>query len=137
LADETTESVGESRSRVLIHVLGLPAPVLQQSFHDAEGFVARADFFWRECGVIGEFDGDAKYLDDVLLGGNRTRSAILAEKKREDRLRSLGYIVVRWDWTAVTDPPLLARKLAAAGITARKSPPNGLFPAPVPGELTT
>ncbi|WP_306906239.1 hypothetical protein [Arthrobacter pascens] len=109
LADETAESVGESRSRVLIHVLGLPAPVLQQSFHDAEGFVARADFFWREYGVIGEFDGDAKYLDDALLGGNSIRLAILAEKKREDRLRSLGYIVVRWDWTAVTDPRSLAR----------------------------
>lgn len=110
------------------------SPVLQQAFYDAEGFVARADFFWREYGVIGEFDGGAKYLDDAVLGGNSTRSAILAEKKREDRLRSMGYTVVRWDWSAVTNPGLLARKLAAAGITARKSPPNGLFPAPVPGE---
>jgi hypothetical protein len=69
LADETAESVGESRSRALIHMLVLPAPVLQQAFYDAEGFVARTDFFWREYGVIGEFDGDAKYLDDALLGG--------------------------------------------------------------------
>jgi hypothetical protein len=59
LADGTAESVGESRSRALIHVLGLPTPVLQQAFHDAEGFLARADFFWREYGVIGEFDGEA------------------------------------------------------------------------------
>jgi hypothetical protein len=137
LADETAESVGESRSRALIHVLGLPAPALQHTFHDAEGFVARADFFWREFGVIGEFDGDAKYLDDALLGGKSTRAAVLAEKKREDRLRSLGYLVVRWDWRAVANPQLLRQKLAAAGITAQKSPRGGHFPAALPGEWTT
>ena len=134
LADETAESVGESRSRALFHVLGLPAPVLQHTFHDAEGFVARTDFFWREYGVIGEFDGDAKYLDDALLGGKSTRAAILAEKKREDRLRTMGYTVVRWDWRAVANPQLLGQKLAAAGITAQKSPPRGLLPAALPGE---
>ena len=61
LADEASESVGESRSRAFIHVLGLPAPVLQHVFHDREGFIARTDFFWPEAKVIGEFDGDAKY----------------------------------------------------------------------------
>lgn len=32
LADAAAESVGESRSRALLHVLGLPAPVLQHSY---------------------------------------------------------------------------------------------------------
>ncbi|WP_248763203.1 hypothetical protein [Pseudarthrobacter sp. SSS035] len=45
LADEASESVGDSRSRALIHILGLPAPVLQHSFYDHEGFIARTDFF--------------------------------------------------------------------------------------------
>lgn len=116
LADEAAESVGESRSRALIHILGLPAPVLQHSFDDPDGFIARTDFFWPEYGIIGEFDGDAKYLDDELLGSRSTRQAILAEKKREDRLRALGYTVVRWDWKAVTDPEVLRRKLEAAGL---------------------
>jgi predicted transcriptional regulator of viral defense system len=137
LADGKSESVGESMSRALIHVLGLPAPVLQHTFYDNEGFTARTDFFWPEHGVIGEFDGDAKYLDDSLLGGRSTREAILAEKKREDRLRALGYTVVRWDWKAATNPELLRRKLAAAGITAQKSPPRGLIPPALPGEPTT
>jgi hypothetical protein len=128
LADEAAESVGESRSRALIHILGFPAPVLQRSFYDFEGFIARTDFFWPENGVIGEFDGDAKYLDDELLGGRSTREAILAEKKREDRLRALGYTVVRWDWNAVTDPEVLRRKLEAAGVTRHKSPPHGQIP---------
>ena len=128
LADEAAESVGESRSRALIHVLGYPPPVLQHSFYDHEGFIARTDFFWPECGVVGEFDGDAKYLDDELLGGRSTREAILAEKKREDRLRALGYTVVRWDWKAVTDPEVLRRKLEGAGLSRRKSPPRGPLP---------
>ncbi|MDQ5862178.1 MAG: hypothetical protein M3536_07945 [Actinomycetota bacterium] len=137
LADEAAESVGESRSRALIHVLGLPAPVLQHSFYDHEGFIARTDFFWPDYGVIGEFDGDAKYLNDELLGDRSTRATILAEKKREDRLRALGYTVVRWDWKAVTDPDLLRRKLERAGVTRQKSPPRGLIPLALPGEWTT
>ena len=118
-ADEAAESVGESRSRAIIRVLGLPAPVLQHTFYDSEGFIARTDFFWPEYGVIGEFDGDAKYLDDELLGGRTARETVLAEKKREDRLRALGFTVVRWDWSAVTNPELLGQKLAAAGIPRR------------------
>lgn len=41
LANEASESVGESRSRAMMYVLGLPAPVLQHSFSDAEGFIGR------------------------------------------------------------------------------------------------
>ncbi|MGO4189442.1 hypothetical protein [Pseudarthrobacter sp. TAF60_1] len=119
LADEASESAGESRSRALIHVLGFPAPVLQHTFYDSEGFIGRTDFFWPEYGVIGEFDGDAKYLDDDLLGDRTARETVLAEKKREDRLRALGYTVVRWDWKAVTNPELLAQKLQAAGVQRR------------------
>jgi hypothetical protein len=111
--------------------------VLQQDFYDSEGFVARTDFYWPESGVIGEFDGDSKYLDDELLGNRSTREVILAEKKREDRLRALGYTVVRWDWAAVKDPQLLRRKLVAAGVTQQKSPPSKQFPWRLQGEKTT
>ncbi|WP_255769223.1 endonuclease domain-containing protein [Pseudarthrobacter sulfonivorans] len=118
-ADEASESVGESRSRALIHVLGFPAPALQHSFHDDDGFIGRTDFYWRELGIIGEFDGDAKYLDDELLGGRTTREALLAEKKREDRLRALGYTVIRWDWKDASSLERLERKLTAGGLTRR------------------
>ena len=116
---------------------GSPAPVLQHAFYDSDGFIGRTDFFWPEYGVIGEFDGDAKYLDDDLLGDRTAREAVLAEKKREDRLRALGYTVVRWDWKAVTKPELLGQKLAAAGLPAQKSPPRGLNPLALAGEWTT
>ena len=101
---------------------------MQHCSYDLEGFIARTDFFWPEYGVVGEFDGDAKYLDDELLDGRSTRETILAEKKREDRLRALGYAVVRWDWNAVKNPEVLRRTLEAGGVTWHKSPPRGQFP---------
>lgn len=128
LANEAAESAGESRSRALIHILGFPPPELQRTFYDVEGFIARTDFFWPDHGVVGEFDGDVKYLDDDLLGERSTRDVILAEKKREDRLRALGYAVVRWDWKAITDPDILRRKLEACGLNRQKSPPHGPIP---------
>ena len=117
-ADPRSGSAGESLSRARIHALGFPQPELQTSFHDHDGFVARTDFHWRKFRLIGEFDGDAKYLRDEYLGGLSSREAVLAEKKREDRLRALGFAVVRWDWATANDPERLKRKLAAAGLPA-------------------
>ncbi|MEV7606921.1 hypothetical protein AB0N65_15925 [Paenarthrobacter sp. NPDC089322] len=115
-ADKNSGSAGESLSRAQMHLLGFPAPELQCEFHDAMGFVARTDFFWRDQGIIGEFDGDAKYLQDEYLGGLSAREAVLAEKKREDRLRAMGFTVVRWDWATANDPAKLTAKLLAAGL---------------------
>lgn len=44
--DSLAESVGESRLRVLIHNEGLPKPVLQAEFVDADGFVGRVDLYF-------------------------------------------------------------------------------------------
>ena len=60
-----------------------------------------------------------------------------SESVGESRSRTLGYKVVRWDWKAATNPELLRRKLAAAGITAQKSPPRGPILPELPGESTT
>jgi len=45
------------------------------------------DFLWPERRVIGEVDGAIKYQD---------ASAFVLEKQREQILRDLGYIIVRW-----------------------------------------
>ena len=121
-ADKNSGSAGESLSRAQMHLLGFPAPELQCEFHDDMGFVARTDFFWRDQGLIGEFDGDAKYLQDEYLAGRSAREVVLAEKRREDRLRAMGFTVVRWDWATANDPAKLAAKLLAAGLAPRKNP---------------
>lgn len=115
-ADAQSGSPGESLSRAQMHLLGFPKPELQVEFRDHDGFVARTDFFWRDRRIIGEFDGDAKYLQDEYLAGLSAREVVLAEKKREDRLRALGFTVVRWDWPIASDPAKLTRKLVQAGL---------------------
>ncbi|MEV0802502.1 type IV toxin-antitoxin system AbiEi family antitoxin domain-containing protein [Kribbella sp. NPDC050281] len=109
-ADGRSESVGESRLRVMLADLGLPVATLQAEIRDEHGaLVARVDFLLAECGVVIEFDGAIKY-------GDGTADALIAEKVREDRLRDLGSQVVRVSWPDFARPlDLLARIRRAIG----------------------
>ena len=71
---------------------GLPAPASRSKIHDA-GLVGFADFLWADHATIGEFDGRLKY--EGRLGVHET---LYAEKRREDRLRDIGFQVVRFGW---------------------------------------
>lgn len=114
-ADGDIESPGESISRVTMHIIGLPRPVLQQEFRDRYGLAGRADFYFPDEDVIGEMDGKGKYLDPQLNKGDAAR-VVLKEKEREDRLRALVRGFVRWGWAEAGDPVRLGAKLAAAGV---------------------
>jgi hypothetical protein len=106
-SDGAAETVGESRSRVMIARIGLPAPQLQKCFYRSDGTVlARSDFFFEEFNTVGEFDGKQKYgralyektgrIEDVDLG-----EVVWQEKRREDGIRDEGNEVVRWVWFEV------------------------------------
>lgn len=115
LADPKCDSPGETRTRLLLHDLGF-APRSQVTICDErDAFVARVDFLV-EGRVVVEFDGLQKYA------GADGRAALAAEKRREDRLRSLGYVVVRLVWADLTRPAhvadLLRRALAQARSTS-------------------
>lgn len=115
-ASPAAESVGESLSRVRMHQLGVPAPVLQHVVSDARGFVGRVDFWWPGCGVVGEFDGRQKYGVAVDEDPRAAADRLWREKQREDRIRSTGAAVVRWTWAdAWTGGPMVTR-LRAAGV---------------------
>lgn len=116
LADGMSGSAGESLSRVNMHLLGLPRPVLQQEFRDADGLIGYVDFWWPDFGLIGEFDGVGKYVRDEFLAHRSTADVLLAEKRREDRLRALGPRVTRWGWDVARSLPLLSRQLRDAGL---------------------
>ncbi|WJH23727.1 type IV toxin-antitoxin system AbiEi family antitoxin domain-containing protein [Pseudarthrobacter defluvii] len=120
-ADPASASAGESWSRALIHVAGFEPPVLQQRFTDAAGLVGYSDFYWKDSGIVGEFDGEEKYVKPEFLKGRTTSEAVLAEKNRENRLRSLGFRVERWDWADLAAAGTLERKLAAAGVARRRT----------------
>lgn len=123
-ADPASESAGESRSRAVIHQLGFEAPRLQHEVWDARGLVGRVDFWWPGSRVVGEFDGRLKYSRSRELSGMDAADVVVEEKLREDRLRSAGCGVVRWDWSDLEDPARVAAKLEAAGIPRfrRKKP---------------
>lgn len=115
LCDGRSGSPGESLSRVGMFLLGLPMPELQHEFRDRDGRML-VDFWWPEFNLIGEFDGFGKYLREELLAGQSTADAVIAEKKREDRLRALGPRVTRWGWDVARSVNLLAAHLYDAGL---------------------
>lgn len=106
LAGALSESAAESRCRWLFMVLGLPPPVQQAWIQDRGGVaVGRVDFLFAAERVIVEFDGLGKYADVGVLH---------REKIREDRLRELGYEVVRLTWADLDDPEKVLQRLRDA-----------------------
>ncbi|MFW5472506.1 hypothetical protein ACOCJ5_04280 [Knoellia sp. CPCC 206450] len=75
---------------------------------DAFGrLVGRVDFLVEGTSVIVEFDGRVKFAagDPAVLW---------AEKRREDELRALGYVVVRITWADLQVPGQVAAKVRRA-----------------------
>ena len=77
----------ETVSRLVLVGQGLPEPQLQVPIYDEDGLIGYVDMYWDDLAVIGEADGAVKYVD---------REVLIAEKRREDRLRARGFGVVRW-----------------------------------------
>lgn len=76
---------------------GLPIARLQHEFHHGDGtLVARTDYDWDGL-LVGEFDGMTKY-QKYLRRGETPFDAMRREKVREDALRKLGIMVIRWTW---------------------------------------
>lgn len=114
LCDGRSESVGETRTRLMVRDQGLPAPELQWVVHDRDGrFVGRVDLAWPEHGLILEFDGRVKYREH-LRPGESIEDAVLREKAREDRLReATGFAVIRITWRDLADPVGTCRRIRA------------------------
>ena len=94
-ADGRSGSVGESRSRVLLAMAGIPEPVLQWN---VPGTAFDADFGWPRLRTVGEFDGRIKY-GRLLLPGQEPGDVVFEEKRREDLIRDTDIGVVRWTWS--------------------------------------
>jgi very-short-patch-repair endonuclease len=115
LADGRSESVGESRLRLHLAALGIsvvPQVVIRDEMGD---FVARVDLWVEGTGVVVEFDGRVKYAE----GG---ADVLFAEKRREDRLRRLGYVVVRVVWADLFRPERVVAWIRQAQQAAPDNP---------------
>ncbi|WP_299167382.1 hypothetical protein [uncultured Arthrobacter sp.] len=115
-ADGQAMYPGESLSRVYMVELGFPAPELQYRVIDEQGLVAVVDFYWKDHALVGEFDGRGKYQKPEYTHGKTPAQVVIEEKNRENRIRSTGKNVVRWEWAEATHSQLLARELTKAGL---------------------
>ncbi|SEP17580.1 hypothetical protein [Trujillonella endophytica] len=113
-ADGRSESVGESRSRVLLHRLGLAPSALQLEIEvpGAAVPIGRADFAWEDVRVVGEFDGRVKY-GRLLKPGQAAGDVVFEEKRREDAIREEDWGAVRWTWEELT-PQVLGPRVQRA-----------------------
>jgi very-short-patch-repair endonuclease len=108
MADGRAESPGETLVRRILVEGGIPVTP-QLTIHD--GPVSwRADLVVDGTRVLVEFDGLVKYgsSDDLI-----------AEKRREDRLRALGFIVVRVTWADLRRPDHIVAEVRRAVARSR------------------
>ena len=118
--DPASESPGESLQRLVLGGLGYTVRT-QVVIRDAGGaFVGRVDALIDGI-VIAEFDGAVKYA------GAQGRDELIREKRREDALRALGYVVMRVTWADLFHPERLDAMVRAALALAGRS---GGIPAP-------
>ncbi|MFI5779185.1 hypothetical protein [Nocardia sp. NPDC051570] len=129
--DGRSESVGESRSRVMLERLGFPDPMSQGNVFDATGtLIGRVDFYYEKSGVLCEFDGRAKY-GRLLRPDQTPADAVYAEKLREDALRASGFQVIRWTWNDLSDNTAAPRIQAAITRGTQTTPTGYIHPAPL------
>lgn len=112
LADTRIESAGESRARWVMRSCGFPAPEPQVLIRTGFGFAARVDFLFAAQWTVVEFDGMLKY---------QTAQDVQQEKIREDRLRAMGYEVVRLTWDDLRNPERVRHLIRTAFERAARS----------------
>lgn len=101
----------ETLSRLRLIRCGIEEPQLQVTLRAGGSVIAVVDMLWPERRVVGEADGLLKYAD---------RDSLVAEKVREDRIRDLGFRVVRWTWDEIMSTPQeVARRIQRASVEGR------------------
>jgi hypothetical protein len=136
LVDGRAESPGETRSRLILSQgprragLVLPTTDVQINVFDEAGrFVGRADGGYPDSGVLWEYDGMSKY-SRLLKPGQSALDVILAEKRREERLTELGWVVIRIIAEDLRRPGELLERVAHAIARSRHPgwlPPRGTY----------
>ncbi|SDB80651.1 Transcriptional regulator, AbiEi antitoxin, Type IV TA system [Raineyella antarctica] len=108
------ESPGESLSRIVFREQKVPEPLLQFRLSVPLPGGARGDFItdfaWKHLKAVGEFDGRVKY-GRYLREGQTPGDAVFEEKGREDAIRSVGWLVLRWTWEQLQSPEVLGRRV--------------------------
>lgn len=112
--DIGSESAGETRTRLAIAGMDIPAPEYQVRLI-VRGNAYRVDGAWRDIKLALEFDGKTKYFDY-----KPTDEAIFEERLRERELMEDGWSFVRVVWADLANPELLRRRIKAAMANAQR-----------------
>lgn len=116
--DGRSESPGETRLRLLLEDGGLPVEAQVRVLDERGRLVGRPDLALVGDGVLLEFDGLVKY--QRLLRPDQTPSeAVVEEKRREERLSELGWLVLRFVWADLEDSPALLARVRQAQAARR------------------
>lgn len=121
-ANPASGSPGESLSRAYMYLDGFKMPQLQAEIQDRYGLVGLLDFEWPDEGLAGEFDGMVKYQKTEYLNGRTPSEVVVAEKRREDRIRASGRRVIRWTWAELADRATFAAVLDRADVPRTRFP---------------
>jgi hypothetical protein len=117
LVEQASESVRETRLRLLFQAAGLPVPVVQFEVRGAGGrFVARLDLAWPELKVAAEYDGDH----------HREQAQFRRDVARLNALRESGWVVLRFTADDLDEHPdrtvqQMTRALHEAKVVAHTS----------------
>jgi hypothetical protein len=115
LAEPATESVMETRLRLLLVLARLPKPLAQVSLYDDDGhFVGRPDFYYPLHRLALEYDGSSHR--ENLTGDNR----------RQNRMVDAGYRLLRFTAADVLSAPdsvvdLVRRALSQSSLGKKKA----------------
>lgn len=112
LVSDRSESVGESRTRVLCWSQGLPRPEVNYEIKDERGRVIhRVDLAWPELGLFLEFDGKEKYLRH-RREGESISDCVERERRRQNRIEELtGWRCIRIVWADLYRPAETADRI--------------------------
>jgi very-short-patch-repair endonuclease len=110
LAEPKTESVMETRLRMLLMLAGLPRPEVQVSIHDDRGrLMGRPDLLFRARRLVIEYDG----------GNHRDR--LVDDNRRQNRLINAGFRLLRFTAADVYGSPDLVAMQVRVGLADRDS----------------
>jgi very-short-patch-repair endonuclease len=116
--DGRHSSPGETLTAMLLRRLGYSVtPQVAIERRESPGRSFYADFLIDGTRVLVEFDGRLKYDPDRV---QNAADANFAEKRREDELRRLGYVVVRLTMSDLANPTLVRQRIDAAIRDARQ-----------------
>ena len=113
-ASAWSQSPMETRSLVAISALALPTPVQQFEVRNERNEVLGiADFAWPELGVLGEYDGEGKYLE-LAHRDESPMEVLRREKRRQESMEADGWVFARWGKQEVARPRLLYGRIVSA-----------------------